>query len=103
VKDTQEPGRPLCRAAELAGDVSWLRSARAAQDAGNLSREEIIMTMTTARQDKELWDLILEDAFRKFDAVMVVEWVAKTFSPEDVFDHKHLEKWAKENGYAKEE
>ena len=61
------------------------------------------MTITTARQDKEFLDLILGDLFRGFDAVVVLEWVAHNFSPEDVFDETDLNDWAERNNYVKKE
>ena len=58
--------------------------------------------MTTARQDREFIDLILGDMIKSFDASIVLEWAAKNFSPEDVFDEIALDDWAKRNNYAKE-
>jgi hypothetical protein len=70
---------------------------------------------TTSRQDAELVNLINKDGSLEFeiaagnelkidnlDASIVVEWVAETFSPEEVFSSEELELWAKDHGFVKE-
>lgn len=50
-----------------------------------------------------------EDEFREsavttsVDMDNVIEWVAKYCDPEEVFSEDELEKWARENGFVKED
>lgn len=48
-------------------------------------------------------DELLETVILEVDAAALLQWVAKYYSPDEVFDTGTLSKWAEENGYEKNE
>ena len=50
---------------------------------------------TTARQDSEFIAAIINSTLLE----EAIDWIQSNMNPEDVFDEKALEAWAKENGY----
>jgi hypothetical protein len=55
---------------------------------------------TSSQEDKDFGERLVELIdLTGMDASWVLEWVAGSFAPEDVFDHADLEKWAEDNDY----
>lgn len=61
-----------------------------------------MLETTTPQQDRALEAYLAqkEAVELTIDAASVLEWVRDTFSPEDVFSHDTLERWALNFGYA---
>jgi hypothetical protein len=60
---------------------------------------------TTSSEDLDAIKM-LRDSLQidlSINAIEIVEWVHEAFLVEDVYPEEELERWAKENGYVKEE
>lgn len=52
---------------------------------------------TTVRQDSEFVSAVISSSLLE----EAIDWIKGNLNPEDVFDEKHLDTWAEENGYKK--
>ena len=59
--------------------------------------------MTSAQQDREFFDAMM-DALRNDRLLdIAVAWISKTFNPDDVFSEHDMEVWAEDHGYVKDD
>jgi hypothetical protein len=49
---------------------------------------------TTNKQDQEFGNVFLEK---------IINWISDNMEAEDIFSEDHLDRWAKDNGYVREE
>lgn len=60
---------------------------------------EIMPKVTSKTEDLKFRDAVISDTILELS----LDWIASNFDPEEVFDEDKLERWAKGNGFSKEE
>lgn len=54
--------------------------------------------MTTAKQDRDFIEFVVTPYLLE----MSIQWISENMEPRDVFSQEDLARWAKRNGYVKE-
>jgi hypothetical protein len=58
--------------------------------------------MTTARQDREFNEMLMEHLRQDSALEKCIAWIAENMNPQLVFSQCDLETWAQDNGYIKD-